>query len=574
MKKFLIGLAAGVLLAALTGVVLLFALLRVGERRPSVSEGSTLVLELEGAIPEQSPMRFPIPLLESRTPVTVHEVWDLLRKAATDSRIEAVALFPRGVGAGWGRLQEIRGSLLKFRKSGKPLVAFLRNPGGREYYLATAADHIYMAREDFLNVKGLRAELVFLRGTLDKLGVQLEVEHAGRYKDAADMLTRTSMSPETREVLNSVLDQLYGDFLRVVAEARGMDVEQVRTTLDEGPFLAAQARDTGLVDELLFEDEAFERLRERLGQRKIRKLPHRDYLKVPAASAGLGSGSRIALVVGEGSIIGGGGEDGFWEKGMLRCRSFIRVLRKVGGDERIKGVILRINSPGGDAVASDEILREVQLLREKKPMVISMSDTAASGGYYIAMTGDAIVAYPSTFTGSIGVIYGKLNLRGLYDKLGIRKQSLTRGRFADIDSDYKPLSGPARAKLREGIDAVYDGFLNRVAEGRNRRLEEIEPLAEGRVWLGTQAHENGLVDELGGLDRAIELVKEKAGIPPEEEIRLVSYPRKRSLFQYLFEQSEEPLIESELRTLLNGLYVGVLQQGGILKLMPYAINVQ
>lgn len=577
MKKFLIGFAAGILLVALTVFVLLLALLRLGERPPSISDGSTLVVELGGAIPEQPALSFPFPLPGARAPMTVHEVWDLLRIAAADPRIEAVAFFPRGVSTGWGRLREIHDCLHKFTESGKPLVAFLRHPGGQDYYLATAADHIYMLREDLLNVKGLRAELIFLRQTMDKLGIELEVEHAGRYKDAADMFTRTSMSPETREVMDSVLDLLYGDFVETVAKGRGLEAGQIRAALDEGPFLSTQAVEKGLVDELLFEDEMFERLRKRLGQEKIRKLPHRTYMKVPAAVVGLDGGSRVALVVGEGSIMGGGGQDGLWEEGVLRSRSFIRLLRKVGNDSQIKGVILRINSPGGDAIASDEILREVRLLRDKKPLVISMSDMAASGGYFIAMTGDPIVAYPNTFTGSIGVIYGKLNLRGLYDKLGIRKQYLTRGRFADIDSDYKPLSEPARAKLREGIDAVYDSFLDRVVEGRNRDIEEIRPLAEGRVWLGSQARDNGLIDELGGLDRAIELVKERAGIPPDEEIRLVPYPPKRSVFQYLFEQfeqSEQSAIASELRGLLNGLDVRLLMEGGILKLMPYTIDVR
>jgi len=572
MKKFLIGLVTGLLLAALGLLALLGAALYLGQGRPGIRDGSTLVFHLEGPVPEKSPVRLPIPALEAKAPLTVEETWRMLDRAASDPRIRAVAFFPRRVSAGWGKLREIRDDLVKFRQSGKPLVAYLRNPGGAEYYLATAAGKIYLAPEDLLDVKGLRAEAVFLRKTLDKLGIEVEIEHAGKYKDAGDIFTRTSMSPETREVLESVLDALYEDFLETVAAARRQDVETVRKTLDEGPFLARQAMRKGLVDELLYEDEMYERLREQLGQEKIRKVSHRTYWK--AVSPTGAGGERVAFLVASGAIVAGSAENGFGEGGLLASRSFIRLLRQVRADDRIKGVILRIDSPGGDAIASDEILREVKLLRAKKPLVISMSDVAASGGYYIAMTGDPIVAYPATFTGSIGVLYGKVNLRGLYDKLGIQKQTITRGRFADIDSDYKPLSPAARQKLRAGIEASYQDFLRVVAEGRRRQTAEIEPLAEGRVWLGAQARQSGLVDELGGLDRALALIREKAGIPAEKKIRLVPYPRKRSLLDYLFRQPDESLLETRIRKALAAVNLSVWARGGILRLMPYWIEIR
>ena len=224
-------------------------------------------------------------------------------------------------------------------------MAFLRNPGGREYYLATAADRIHMSREDLLNLKGLRAELMFLRGTLDKLGVEVEIEHAGKYKNAGDMFTRKSMTPETPEVLDSMLDILYADLTQTIGEARGIEISEVQTILDEGPFLARRAAELGLVDELLFEDEVFERMKERLDQEEIRRVSHSTYIK--SLGPGFGAGQRIALVVGEGTILSGGGSDGFGDDGALRSRSFAKVLGQVRRDERIKGAILRINSPGG-----------------------------------------------------------------------------------------------------------------------------------------------------------------------------------------------------------------------------------
>ncbi len=573
MVKFLIGLLTGVVLVILIAAMAVFVLLSLGQQPPSVADGSTLVLRLEGNIPERVPPTFPVPWLEARTPPAVVEVWDLLRKAAADSRIRAVVLVPDGVNAGWGKLQEIRMCLASFRQSGKPLVAFLRSPGTREYYLATAADRIYMPPEDLLNVKGLRAELMYFRKTLDKIGVEVEIEHAGKYKDFGDTFTRASMSPETREVLDSVLDDLYGRLVETIATSRRKSRDEVRGLIDEGPFLAGQAFRNGLVDALAYEDQVFAELAKRLKSGDVKKVSMQDYAKVPASSLGLEGRRRIALLVGEGGITRGG-DGSSWDGGGIESGEFVRLLRQVSADAGIQAVVVRIDSPGGDSFASDEIWREMKLLSAKKPMVVSMSDTAASGGYYISMTGDPVVAYPGTFTGSVGVVYGKLYLRGLYDKLGIRKDVMDRGRNAGIDSDYQPLSDAARRKLREAIDDNYRTFITRVAEARKRKFEEVAPLAEGRVWLGSQARERGLIDELGGLDRAIELVKAKARIPRGEKIRLVVYPPKRSILDRLFSRNAESLVDARLRELLPGLSPRLWLRGGVLRVMPYTIQVQ
>jgi protease IV len=573
MKKFLLGILVGLILSGLTLLILVFALARLGGRKPDVADGSILVLKLAGSVPERAPMEFPFPLFEEQTPITVHEVWDLLRKAAADSRIKAVVLMPQQPAVGWAKLEEIRECLSRFRQSGKPLVAYLRSPGTREYYLATAAERIVMAPEDFLDLKGLRAELMYFRKTLDKIGVQVEIEHAGRYKDFGDTYTRTSMRPETREVLNTILDELYAGLLERIATGRKMPAAQVRALLDEGPFLARQAAGKQLVDSLEYEDQVFDGLVKRLKLPALKKVSHRDYLKIPASSLGLEGKHRIALVVAQGDILRAS-PGAFADDDMITPAAFGRVLRQVGDDASIKGAIVRIDSPGGDSFASDEIWRAMNLLSKKKPLVISMSDAAASGGYYIAMTGDPVVAYPGTFTGSIGVIYGRINLRGLYDKIGITKDSLTRGRFAGIDSDYQPLSDAARAKMREALDDNYRTFVSRVAEGRRRKPEDVAPLAEGRVWLGSQARQRGLVDELGGIDRAIEMVKQKARIPRQEKVRLIPYPARRSIFDRLLSRSGELMMDTRLRTLWNDAHAALWMQGGILRVMPYTIRVE
>lgn len=573
MAKFLIGILTGFLLAGLILFIAVFALLRMREKPPSIADNSTLVLHLDGDLPERAPVEYPIPFLEQKTPLTVVNVWEMLRKAGADRRIKAIVLEPQNLSVGWGKLEEIRGDLEQFKKSGKPLYAFLKTPGTREYYLATAATRIYLAPEDELNLKGMRFELMYFKKTLDKLGVQVEVEHAGKYKDFGDMFTRTNMSPETKEVLDSILDDLYGNLLQRIATARKKTVDEIRATIDQGPFLSGQAMQKGLVDSLRYEDQMFGELKAALKSGELKKLSYREYAKISPASVGLEGKQRIALVTGQGGISRGDPDsDAFSNDDGITSESFNKLLRKAEGDATIKGVIVRIDSPGGEVFASDAIWREMNLLSKKKPVVISMSDTAASGGYYIAMSGDPIVAYPGTLTGSIGVVFGKANLHGLYDKVGVSKDFLTRGRFADIDSDYKPLSPEGRAKLREAIDENYKMFVTKVAQARRRPFDQIEPLSQGRVWLGSQAKANGLVDQLGGLDRAIELVKEKAKIPKDEKITIVTYPPKRSIFDVMFGHSGDNSADARLAGLLREWQARIWMKGGMLRLMPYRIE--
>jgi protease-4 len=573
MAKFLIGLLAGLFLAFVVAVIGVFALVRLGDRPPAIGPRSVLVLDLDGDTPERAPVSLSLPFFEEKAPLTVSEIWRVLRRAETDSRVKAVVLMPGGIGAGWAKLQELHSEIARVTKTGKPVVAYLRQPSSREYYLATAAGRIYMPPEDLLDLKGLRAELAFFRGTLDKIGVQMEITHAGKYKDYGDMFTRTSMTPETREVLNGVLDEIYGELIQTVAAGRKKTPEQTRAILDEGPFLSRQALEKRLVDALLYEDQMFSEVAKQAGADSLTRVSPRAYLRELLASEGTGGRNRVALVVGEGSITRGAGSD-FGQDSGIQSGEFTKLLRQVGQDSTICAAVIRINSPGGDSFASDEIWREMNVLSKKKPLVVSMSDDAASGGYYIAMTGDPIVAYPATFTGSIGVVFGKINLRGLYDKLGISKELMTRGKFAALDSDYEPLSEAGRQKVREGVDDNYRSFVEKVASARRRKFEEIEPLAQGRVWMGSQAKQRGLVDELGGLDRAFELVRQKAGIPRTEKLSLVIYPPARSLFDRLMSRSLESRGPEWLRSFLARWPVTVLRGGAFLRLMPYSIEVR
>ncbi len=568
MKKFILGFVIGIAFACLLGLIVGFAAVRLGDRTPTVASSSVLVLHLEGDLPEQPSVDVALPFLQGQQPLTVVETWRLLQQAATDSRIKAVVLEPRNLEAGWAKLEELRSDIIAFKKSGKPVQAYLRGAGTREYYIATAADSIFMAPEDELDVKGLRAELLYLKGGLDKLGVTMEFEHVGKYKDAPDEFTRTSPSPETLEVTNQILDQYYGDIVSVIAEGRKKQPEAVRALIDQGPFVGQGALEGGLVDALLFEDEMYDRLFKASGN--LSKLGEHSYVK---AMAGSGQGKRIALLTQEGDITRGGTNDEITDSG-ITASATVKLMREVEDDSSIQGVILRIDSPGGDGIASDDILHEAKRLSQKKPTVISMSDLAASGGYFIAMTGDPVIAYPNTLTGSIGVFFGRINLKGLYDKLGIKKETLTRGKFANIDSENGPLTDEERAKLRREIEVFYHGFVERVADGRKRKYDEVEPLAQGRVWLGAQAKLNGLVDEIGGLDRAVELVKQRAKIAASDKITLVTYPPRRTLFELLFSRSGDSELDSKIRALVGQWPVRSLAHGGIMRLMPFTIQVK
>jgi protease-4 len=324
----------------------------------------------------------------------------------------------------------------------------------------------------------------------------------------------------------------------------------------------------GLIDQLSFEDEMWSVLKEKLHSGDPVKLSGDRYVKVSPDTVGLQGKSRIALVIGEGDIVRGASDDNGADESSLTSNGFDKLLVQVAGDSTIKGVVVRIDSPGGEVTASDDIWRQMNLLSKKKPTVISMSDLAASGGYYMAMTGDSIVAEPGTLTGSIGVVFGKPNLHGLYDKLGVTKDSLQRGKHADIDSDYTSLSPEERDLLRQGIDESYQDFLSKVANARHHSVAEIDAVAQGRVWLGSQAKSRGLVDELGGLDTAIGLVKKKANIPAGEQVTLVTYPPRRSIFDVIMKRSQEDMLESKLAQAFGRVPFHAWMKGGYLRLMP------
>ena len=522
MRWGLVLLVAALVFAALVGAVALRA-----RRGAPVRASSVLVIELEGDLPEQD-LRSPIELvLEGERPV-LRVLTGALEKAKRDDRIKAVYLRCRGVDAGFAKLQEVRDAIRSFRESGKKTFAFLEMGFGADYYLASSADVVTMIPTGFLDVSGLMSDVMFFKGTLDKLGVKAELEHIGDYKSASDIFTRDGMSEADREATNAILDSLYGQIRSDLAEARKISEEEVTRWIDTGLFTGQAAVEAKLVDELIYEDQVVEEIAREAGEDFPRISPE-SYVR----PAGEGRGPVVAVVYATGGIVTGESAAGPLGESVTGSDTLVEVLQELRARAEVRAVVLRIDSPGGSVIASDAIHREAQLLAAGKPLVVSMSDVAASGGYYIAMPAGCIVAQPGTLTGSIGVVSGKFNLRGLYDWVGLRREQIKRGRNADIFSDYTPFTEEQRVMVREQMRSVYDGFVAKASEARKRSPEEIERAAQGRVWTGQQALEVGLVDEMGGLDRAIAIAKEKAGIPQGRSVSLEVHPRKRSLLQML-----------------------------------------
>ena len=515
--------AALVSAAAVAGVVML------ATRGPAVPEGSVLWLRLPAALAERQPDDLLSQIGGPRT--TLASVVGALRMAAADDRIRAVVLAPSPQPLQWGMAQELRGAVAAFRESGKRIVAYLEYGGSQAYYLAAACDEVFLAPTSTLDLVGVAVYELFARDALDKIGAYPDMLHAGDFKTAANIYTEQTFTPEHREMTEALTRDFFDQLALGVARGRRMLIGDVRALIDDGPFLPGDALARGLVDGLLYEDELLERLA--AGDEPVERLSLADYRRVDPASLGLGDGPRLAVVHVVGAIVHGASAGG-----TAGAATLMEAVRAAGEDEDIEAIVVRINSPGGGAIASDLIWREIVLAGEEKPVVASMSDLAASGGYYVAMPADVIVAQPGTLTGSIGVVGGKLALGGAFDKLGVAVEEVSAGRMAGMYSPVDRFSDAARERVQQVIDAFYEEFLARAAEGRGMTRDAVHAVGQGRVWTGRQARDLGLVDELGGMDAAVAAAKRLAGIEADREVTLVQYPRPRTFFETLSEGLE------------------------------------
>ena len=523
-RFILMFMTAAVVIFFLTGVVAAFLLTTRG---PTVQAGSLLWLRVPDNMVERAPDDLLGRLVGRRE--TVGAVVETLRKAKVDARVEAVVLIPAMQPGLWGKVQEIRDAVLDFKTSGKPIVAYLEYGGGQQYYLATACDQIFLTPTSPLDLVGVASYELFFRGALDKVGAYPDMLHAGEFKTASNVYTETTFTPEHREMTESLNRDLYDQLVDGIAAGRTMTASAVEALIDRGPFLSEEAVRHGLVDGLAYEDELTDRLA--LADSELKRLSYADYRRVNPRSLGLNRGPQIGLVYAVGTITFGGSGTDVTGSEVLGSETLVRAIRDARTDDSIQAIIVRIDSPGGAAIASDIIWRELTLARDDKPIIASMSDVAASGGYYIAMPAHAIVAQSATLTGSIGVVGGKFALGGTFEKIGLDIETVADGQVADINSPVAPYSDDARARLQQQIDAIYETFLDKAAQGRSMTRDAVHAVAQGRVWTGRQAKDLGLVDELGGLARAVTVAKERAGIGADVEVTLVPYPRPRSLFE-------------------------------------------
>jgi protease-4 len=505
-------------------------------REPAVSSNTTLTLRVGGNLAEIAPADVVGYLRGVRTPI-VRTIVDNLRKAKVDSRIKGVLLKPTEFQSPfWGKVQEIRDALLDFRKSGKPVYAYLEYGGDREYYLATAADKIFLMPSASLDLTGVATYELFLRGSLDKIGIFPDLHHIGDYKTAVNTYTEKGYTAAHKEMDSALNRDLYEQIVRGIADGRQKPEAEIRRLFDDGPYLPEDALRAGLVDDVVYEDQVDDKLRS--GERRQR-LDGDEYARVSLTSVGLNRGPRIAVIYAVGMITGGKSAYDPVNGPIVGSDTLIEYIRQARRDVGIRAIVLRVDSPGGSTTASDAIWRELMIARNERtdrPLVVSMSDLAASGGYYIAIPAQVIVAQPSTLTGSIGIFGGKFVTGGLYQKLGARIESTSIGRRAEIDSPARPYTPDELRKLQEQLQAFYDQFVEKVADSRHTTPEKIDAIAQGRVWTGRQARENHLVDELGGLDRAIAIAKQRARLPADAEVELRVYPPRRSFYELLSEQ--------------------------------------
>lgn len=521
-------------LLSISGLAIVYLL---ATREPVVASRSVLVLQLSGELTEGGPEDWVSGWLPGPRRPTVRTIVDNLRKARRDPRISGVLLIPSGLQAPyWAKLQEVRDALIDFRKSGKPATAYLEYGGDREYFLATGCDRIFLVPSSPLDVRGVAMYELFLRGTLDKIGAYPDMYHIGDYKTASNTLTQKGFTPAHREMDESLNADMYDQLVSAIADARKKTPADVRAILDEGPFLPEDAMRAGLIDDVAYEDQVRDKLAP--GGRTLRTIDLDDYSRVSGSTFGLGAGPRVAVLYVDGTIVSGRSGYDPTEGAAVGSETLIESIRRIRDDSSVRAIVVRINSPGGSAVASDVVWRELVVTRDKRrtPMVVSMSDLAASGGYYIAAAAPTIVAEPGTLTGSIGILGGKVVIGGTLGKLGITNDAVSKGRRAQMDSPFHPFSPQERAKFEEQLQAFYDQFVEKVAQTRHMKPEHVDALGQGRVWTGQQAKQIGLVDEIGGLDRAIAMAKQSANIPASSDVEIVIYPPRRSLYDLFWSQ--------------------------------------
>jgi protease-4 len=527
MKKLLIVLLVLAIFVG-GGIGLLWMTMRGLEEHVTVA-GGVLVWRVEGGLPEERDDSF-WGQVRGGDNASFSETLFALLRAADDPRITGLVLDIRAADMDWAKLEELRAAVAAFRAAGKPAVAYLEAGFTPDYALATAAGRVVMAPEGNLMVLGLSAELAFLKDTLAKLGMEADFVHVGAYKSAPERMTRTSASDANREMIEAIVGDHYDALVDMLAEGRGADHDQVTAWIDQGLYDAGGALAAGLVDTLLYYDAMLDA---EFPDQEVTFLE--DYL-LESPKAGRSAG-KVAMVFVTGTIMPGESRHDNLQGKIAGSDSVIEDLQAAADDESVQAVILRVDSPGGSALASDLIWHEIAELQKEKPVIVSMSGMAASGGYYVSCLGDSIFADRGTLTGSIGVFAGKMNRQQMYRKIGVNREFITRGENALLFSDEGGFSDAQRALFQSQMDGFYERFLGKVADGRGLSRDEVHAVAQGRVWTGRQGAQRGLVDDVGGLKRSLDAAKRRLGLDPSAKVTVLTYGEPMSFIERMLLRS-------------------------------------
>lgn len=539
-----------------TGAVIVItalgALFWVGFGEARVPQRTVLELDLTTPLLEQQP-EGAFASLAFQKRMRLRDVVEALHAAAHDDKVVGLVARVSPEGIGLAGIEELRDAVTAFRKAGKPAIAWTDTfgevtPANGAYYLATAFSEIYIQPSGDVGLTGLQLTSLFLRGTLDKIGVQPQFSQRHEYKNAPNTFTDTAFTPAHRESLDALAGSIFDHMVGEMARARKIAPHRLRETIDRGPLLGKEALDAKLVDGLLYRDEVYARVEGLGGRGSTRLLYLRRYWDRIEHPWSRGD-KTIALVYGVGDVMRGKSDaDPLLGTVTMGSDTVAAALRAAAESPDVAAIVLRVDSPGGSYVASDTIWREVVRARKRgKPVIATFGDVAASGGYFVAMAADKIVAHPATITGSIGVYGGKMITRDLWGKLGITFDSVQRGEHADMWSGVEAMDDDEWVKFNTWLDRVYDDFTTKAAQGRHLDLAKLRELAKGRVWSGVDAKQRGLVDELGGYETALRLAKQAANLAPDADVEVREYPRPRNPFEEIFGEGRESSDEEGAR---------------------------
>ncbi len=570
-----------VLFFILVGVISSLATFGTKESKP-VSANSVYHLSLSGEINDRSSKNpfesFDFMSFTSSKAIGLNDLLKNIEKAKEDENIEGIFLDLSYTQAGWGTIYEIRQQLIDFKESGKFIIAFGEFMTQGAYYLASVADDVYLNPEGSLDFRGLNAEVMFMKNMLEKIGVEPQIIRHGKFKSAGEPFFLEQLSEENRTQIQSYLGSIWNTTLKDISDARNLSINHLNEAADNFVSRTPEgALEAGIIDGLAFRDEVLDIFRQKLGLEDNKEINLVDFNRykrapLPESMLPLGVRDKIAVIYGSGGIVmGEGSETSMGEKRISQA------LRKARKDTTVKAIVFRVNSGGGSALASEIMLREAMLAGEEKPVVVSMGDVAASGGYYVASYADKIIANPNTITGSIGVFGMVPNMQELFnDKLGLTFDNVKTNELADMGSFTRPLKSAEREIIKSEIERIYETFIHHVAEGRGLSTDAVDSIGQGRVWSGVDAKRIGLVDDFGGLNYAIGQAAELAGI---EEYRVVEYPVLKDLFEQVMEGfgSAETKI---LRAKLGDSYPvyqkmqEATKHSGILMRMPYDLVIE